>query len=191
MDEEGTMRTVARNNRMLLALTCLTIAAALATSGCSGKRKGLFGRGGDEEIGGAAGAGIGEEGLAGQSSITQFEEGGGVVQGGGIYRDVQFNYDSFQLDSGGMEAVRHNASVLQSDGARRVEIEGHCDERGASEYNLALGAKRARAVKDALVGMGISGDRLDTVSYGEELPLCRDASETCYAMNRRAHLVDR
>ena len=176
------------NRRFQVGLACAVLAAAVVAGGCSGKKKGAGGPG-DSELGGAGG--IGEEGLAGQSSLSQFEQGGGAVAGGGIYRDVQFGYDSYSVDGVGMDALRHNAQVLQGDPARRVEIEGHCDERGASEYNLALGAKRARAVKDALVGMGIGGDRLDTVSYGEELPLCRDTSDSCWAQNRRAHLVDR
>jgi peptidoglycan-associated lipoprotein len=176
------------NGRFFLGIACAVLAAAVMTSGCSSKKKGA-GAAGDSELGAAGG--IGEEGLAGQGSLSQFEQGGGAVAGGGIYRDIQFGYDSYSVDSVGMDALRHNAQVLQGDPARRVEIEGHCDERGASEYNLALGAKRARAVKDALVGMGISGDRLDTVSYGEELPLCRETSDSCWAQNRRAHLVDR
>jgi len=179
--------TKQNTGKVSLALVCALLAATVVTSGCSGKKKGAGGPG-DSELGAAGG--IGDEGLGGQGSLAQFE-GGGAVQGGGIYRDIAFGYDSYSVDNVGMDALRHNAQVLQGDPARRVEIEGHCDERGASEYNLALGAKRARAVKDALVGMGISGDRLDTVSYGEELPLCRETSESCWAQNRRAHLVDR
>jgi peptidoglycan-associated lipoprotein len=89
-----------------------------------------------------------------------------------------------------MEAVRNNAAILESSPALKVEIEGHCDERGSSEYNLALGARRARSVRDALTGLGVSGDRMSTVSYGEELPLCKDTSESCWAQNRRGHLVE-
>jgi peptidoglycan-associated lipoprotein len=172
--------------RLFVALVCVVAATALVTTGCSNKKK--VGPNG-EDLGSAGGGGIGDEGLSGASSMAQFEQTG-TVSGGGVYRDIHFNYDSFQLDPSGMEAVQANASLLQSNG-RRVEIEGHCDERGTSEYNLALGAKRARAVKDALVGAGITADRLDTVSYGEELPLCRDSMESCYVQNRRAHLVDR
>jgi len=70
-----------------------------------------------------------------------------------------------------------------------VEIEGHCDERGTVEYNLALGAKRAGAAKEYLVALGVAADRLSTISYGEELPLCTDHGEDCWQRNRRAHLV--
>lgn len=170
------------------AVLLFALIAGVVATGCSSKRKGSLG---GEEIGGMGGPGYGEEGLGGQSSISQFEETGRVGGGGGLYRDVRFGYDSFQLDPTAAEAVKQNAALLQADPARRVEIEGHCDDRGSSEYNLALGAKRARAVKDALVGMGISAMRLDTVSYGEELPLCREMTESCWSMNRRAHLVER
>ena len=73
----------------------------------------------------------------------------------------------------------------------KVTVEGHCDERGTVEYNLALGAKRARAAKDYLVALGVSGDRLTTISYGEELPLCHENNESCWQQNRRAHVVMR
>jgi peptidoglycan-associated lipoprotein len=68
-----------------------------------------------------------------------------------------------------------------------VTIEGHCDERGSAEYNIGLGDRRSAAVRDALVSMGIPGDKLKTVSYGKERPICTDANESCYARNRRAH----
>jgi len=158
------------------------IVVTLTASGCSTKQD-------DSGSPGAGGAGIGEEGLAGSSSIDQWEETG-TVAAGGVFRDVRFGFDSDGLDSGAREAVSHNATILRADAARRIEIEGHCDERGSSEYNLALGARRARSVRDALIAEGIGSDRLTTVSYGEELPLCKDSNEQCWSINRRAHLVD-
>ena len=71
-----------------------------------------------------------------------------------------------------------------------MEIEGHCDERGTTEYNLALGAKRARAAMDYLVSLGVAPARVKVTSYGEELPTCKDASETCYERNRRDRFVE-
>ncbi len=176
------------NNRRHLftgaAATAFAVAVLLSLSGCSAKR-GWFGRSSQEP----PPTSISEEGLAGKPSIEQFEETG-TVASGGTFQDVHFAFDSDRLDAGAMEAVRANAGLLQADSTSRVEIEGHCDERGSSEYNLALGSRRARAVRDALVGMGISADRLTTVSYGEELPLCKEATESCWAQNRRAHLVE-
>jgi peptidoglycan-associated lipoprotein len=68
-----------------------------------------------------------------------------------------------------------------------VTIEGHCDERGSAEYNLGLGDRRASATRDALAALGVPGDKLKTISYGKERPLCTDADESCYSRNRRAH----
>jgi len=71
----------------------------------------------------------------------------------------------------------------------RVEVEGHCDERGTNKFNLALGAKRGESVKRYLIDLEISASALSTISYGEEIPLCKDQNETCWAKNRRAHFV--
>jgi peptidoglycan-associated lipoprotein len=158
---------------------CLTISLAMVTSGCSSKKKGVY----DSDIPGQQGEVIDE------ASIVQFEETGTVVSGG-EFEDVYFPFDSDRLDAAGAEALQRNAAILDADPNRRVEIEGHCDERGSSEYNLALGARRARAVKDGLVDLGISADRMSTVSYGEELPICKETSDSCWALNRRVHTVD-
>ena len=85
--------------------------------------------------------------------------------------------------------LRDNGNWLKDHPQAKVEIEGHCDERGTVEYNLALGAKRARAAKDYLVALGVAADRLTTISYGEELPLCHEHTEECWQKNRRAHFV--
>jgi peptidoglycan-associated lipoprotein len=137
-----------------------------------------------------------KEGLA-DSSQSQFGQGGslGNVQKGlepgegGPLGDVHFDYDRYDLRSDARTTLQANADWLKQNSSNRVEVEGHCDERGTVEYNLALGAKRAKAVRDYLVTLGISADRISTISYGEELPLCRDTAEDCYARNRRAHSV--
>ncbi|RMD85543.1 MAG: peptidoglycan-associated lipoprotein Pal [Candidatus Dadabacteria bacterium] len=162
------------------------VAVALAAGGCAARKGGWFGRSSEEP---PPPAPISEEGLAGKPSIEQFEQTG-TVRPGGTFEDVHFAFDSAQLDEAAMEVVRRNAELLRANPTSKVEIEGHCDERGTSEYNLALGSRRARAVRDALVGLGISADRLTTVSYGEELPLCKESTEECWAQNRRAHLVE-
>jgi len=164
-------------------IVVLAAVVAAGAAGCSGRSGSLFGKSGE------SGAGYGEEGLASQPSIDQFEETG-VVSGGGAYVDVHFAFDSDRVDMDAQSAIQQNAAILQADPSRRVEIEGHTDDRGSSEYNLALGARRARAVRDALVSQGVSSDRMSTVSYGEELPLCREATESCWAQNRRVHIVD-
>jgi peptidoglycan-associated lipoprotein len=86
--------------------------------------------------------------------------------------------------------LKANAAWLKANPSANVEIEGHCDERGTSEYNLALGAKRARAALDYLVSLGIPAARIKTTTYGEELPVCKESSENCYEKNRRDRFVD-
>ena len=104
-------------------------------------------------------------------------------------KDIYFDFDKYDLRAEAREALKANAGWLKGNASARVEIEGHCDERGTNEYNLALGAKRAQAAKDYLVTLGISQERLSTISYGEELPVCKEHNEECWQKNRRAHSV--
>lgn len=103
--------------------------------------------------------------------------------------DIYFDFDRYDLRADARATIKANAAWLKANPSARVEIEGHADERGTNEYNLALGAKRAQAAKDYLVTMGISGDRLSTVSYGEELPVCREHTEACWRRNRHDRFV--
>ena len=155
-------------------------ALALVLAGCPGKKPK------PDEFGGPS-SGVGEGGIGG-SSLERFKEGlePGV---GGPLADVTFDYDSFDLRSDARSTLQTNANWLKENPEKRVEVEGHCDERGTVEYNLALGAKRAKAAKDYLVTLGIPSERLSTISYGEELPVCRESSEDCFQQNRRAHFV--
>ncbi|MBI4527124.1 MAG: peptidoglycan-associated lipoprotein Pal [Deltaproteobacteria bacterium] len=100
-------------------------------------------------------------------------------------KEVYFDYDRYDLTAGARATLKANADWLKANPSVRVEIEGHCDERGTNEYNLALGAKRAQAAKDYLVTLGISANRLSTKSFGEELPACREQTEGCWQKNRR------
>lgn len=104
-------------------------------------------------------------------------------------KDIFFDYDRYDLRADAREGLKANADWLKKNPSARVEIEGHCDERGTSEYNLALGAKRAQSAKDYLVTLGITGDRLSTISYGEEIPVCKQPTEDCWRQNRRARFV--
>jgi len=108
---------------------------------------------------------------------------------GSPLQEVYFAFDSFDLTNDARATLKKNADWLKSNGSARVEIEGHCDDRGTNEYNLALGAKRAQAAKDYLVSLGIPAERLSTISYGEELPVCREQNEDCWQKNRRDRFV--
>ena len=104
-------------------------------------------------------------------------------------KEVYFGYDRYDLDTEARATLKANADWLKANVAVRVEVEGHCDERGTSEYNLALGAKRSQAVKDYLATLGVAASRLSTISYGEELPVCKEQNEECWQKNRRARFV--
>ena len=114
----------------------------------------------------------------------------GKAPASGPLKEIQFAFDSYDLSSEARSTLQANATWLKSNPATNVEIEGHCDERGTTEYNLALGAKRARAAMDYLISLGISPGRIKATTYGEELPTCREATENCYQNNRRDRLVD-
>ncbi|MBI2365232.1 MAG: peptidoglycan-associated lipoprotein Pal [Deltaproteobacteria bacterium] len=109
----------------------------------------------------------------------------------GPLRDVNFDFDRYDVRPDMRDILKGHAAWLKANPQVRVEVEGHCDERGTSEYNLALGAKRAESVKRYLIDLGISPDRLSTISYGEELPMCKEQNEACWAKDRRAHFVVR
>jgi len=108
---------------------------------------------------------------------------------GSALRDVYFEFDSYDLTGEARANLQSAAEWLKKSPAVRVEIEGHTDERGTNEYNLALGAKRAQAAKEYLLSLGIPVNRLLTTSYGEEIPICREQNENCWAKNRRDRFV--
>jgi peptidoglycan-associated lipoprotein len=98
---------------------------------------------------------------------------------------VHFDYDRYDIMEADKATLQRQAAWLAKYPSVRVTVEGHCDERGTREYNLALGARRANAVKEYLVSLGASASRVDTISYGKERPMCTESSEDCYAQNRR------
>ncbi len=103
--------------------------------------------------------------------------------------DVFYDFDRSELRSDAVEQLRTNATWLKTNTANNVIVEGHCDERGTSEYNLALGERRANSAKDYIVNLGVAPTRLKTVSYGEEKPFAEGHTEEAWALNRRAHFV--
>ena len=102
---------------------------------------------------------------------------------------VFFGYDSSEINAAARGVIATNADVLSQNPTWVIAIEGHCDSRGTPEYNLALGERRAYAVRDHLVGLGIAADRMQTISYGEEFPFVPGETEDAWASNRRAHFV--
>jgi peptidoglycan-associated lipoprotein len=103
--------------------------------------------------------------------------------------DVYFNYDKADLLEPARAALQRNADWLKKWTSTRISVEGHCDSRGTNEYNIALGERRASAVRDYLVSLGIAGDRIMSVSKGEESPFCTEETESCWTQNRRGHFI--
>ena len=103
--------------------------------------------------------------------------------------DVMFNYDQSMIRDDQRATLQRNADFLRRWTSVRVSVEGHASAEGTNEYNLALGERRANAVKEYLVGLGVTADRMVVVSKGEETPLCTEETQACYERNRRAHFV--
>lgn len=122
-----------------------------------------------------------------KTSLEALQKGEATTSG--PLKDVGFNFDSAALSDAARATLKSNADWLKSNAATRIQIEGHCDERGAADYNMALGAKRAQAAMDYLATLGVATNRMSTISYGEEIPLCKDQTEACWAQNRRARFV--
>lgn len=159
---------------MLLCVSLLVTAA----SGCASKRdKNLNGEGG-----------IQQDGHALDDSSVEGDGLGGVNVGEGGLSVVYFDYDSAVLKPEAVALLQQDADRIRQGGQVQFQIEGHCDERGTQEYNLALGEQRALAVKNTLVRLGVNPDQLATISYGEERPAESGQTETAYAKNRRAQL---
>lgn len=109
------------------------------------------------------------------------------AEGDNLFRDLRFGYDSSKISDESRQDLDYNIEILKNNPNVHVQLEGHCDERGTAEYNMALGEKRANAVYEALVMYGIAPNRLSTISYGEEVPLDNAQTEAAYAKNRRVH----
>ncbi len=105
------------------------------------------------------------------------------------FTDAFFDFDAYALRDDAKSALDKDAKVMRDNADVNITIEGHCDERGTVEYNLALGEKRAGAARDYLVNAGVPAARVQTVSYGKERPFCQEHTEDCWQQNRRAHFV--
>ncbi|MCE1273224.1 MAG: peptidoglycan-associated lipoprotein Pal [Chlorobiales bacterium] len=148
-------------------------AAMIVLAGCSSKSAVSTG---DQT--GAAGAG--------STTMTTTAPVSGPVLG-----DIFFDFDSSALNAESQEQLKQNATWMQNNASHSVTIEGHCDERGTDEYNIALGERRANSAKEYLQTLGISASRLSTVSYGEERPFDPSHNEEAWAKNRRDHFVNK
>lgn len=125
-----------------------------------------------------------------QSAMEAISRGvAAITPPGAPLQDIYYQFDSTDLIAEAEEILKKNAEWMKTNPKARVEVEGHCDDVGSAEYNLALGAKRAQVAKDFLVSQGIEPDRLVTISYGKEAPACFEQTEECRVQNRRARFV--
>jgi peptidoglycan-associated lipoprotein len=130
----------------------------------------------------AASKGLTEDELFAQKTLDQLNAERPLA-------DVHFDLDDWTIGDEGRVILQKNAAWLQRWTSTRITIEGHCDDRGTGEYNVALGERRANAVKEYLSSLGVTPDRVLIVSMGEEAPVCTDPSENCWHLNRRGHPV--
>ncbi len=126
-----------------------------------------------------------------EKSLTTKKEPGiqGQVSESSLIKDVHFDFDKYDIRPADAEILKANAAVLAKNPNVKIQIEGHCDERGTIEYNLALGERRASSTKTYLVSIGIPANRISTISYGKERPLDPAHNEEAWTKNRRAHTI--
>ncbi|WP_348752205.1 peptidoglycan-associated lipoprotein Pal [uncultured Aquincola sp.] len=176
-----------------LRITLSALAAAAVLAGCGSNVK-L-----DENAGNApvesrnpAGNAGGATGGAGQSGVATVDLGASRNNAGSnLPRVVYFDFDSFSVKDEYRNVIEVNAKALTADRNKRVAVEGHTDERGGSEYNLALGQKRAEAVARALTLLGANAAQVEATSFGKERPAVQGSDEAAYAQNRRAEIKDK
>lgn len=172
----------------------LALLTALALAGCASSVK-LDEAPVESRTPTAAGAGAGGSGAAGsgagQSSVKNVDLSGQQGGAGALAKVVYFDFDSFLVKDEYRPVVEGHGKLLSAERAKKVVVEGHADERGGSEYNLALGQKRAEAVARSLKLLGATDAQVEAVSYGKERPAVTGSDEAAWAQNRRAELRDR
>lgn len=169
--------------RTHLVFVLALLLGAFTFSGCAQKTGGI--------AGGLNGDGDRVVGVQEQGIIFDSASGASLGADGSaehIY-DIFFNYDQYALTGEARDILENNAKILRRNSGSKVVVEGHCDDRGSNEYNIALGDRRAQSVKKYLSRIGISKKNISTVSYGEEKPFCDGVGKDCWQKNRRAHFV--
>ena len=168
-----------KTNSILKILTVFLLIFALAA--CSSSKSGK------EGLEGADGSMLSEADLNAQRE-ARFAGGSiPLAESEGLFRDVPFGFDSSTISDVARQNIEYNIQILEQNPGIRVQLEGHCDERGTNEYNMALGSDRSRSVKDVLISFGVPSSRIETISYGEEVPLNSASNEQAWAQNRRVH----
>jgi peptidoglycan-associated lipoprotein len=168
-----------RHSPLLLIAAAAFLAACATTAGS--KKSGLT-KDGKPVAGAAEGAPSAPGADVTEASLRT---GGDFVLRADL-KSVPFDYDSAKLSDEALAILKANAELIKADAALEVLVAGHCDERGTTAYNLALGQKRAKEVRDYYIRLGVEGARVATISYGKEQPLCSESNDQCWSQNRRA-----
>ena len=165
----------------------LIIAAAVLLAGCAAsKANQKSGLAKDKNAGAAEGAPA-----APATDVTEASLRTGGFEARAELKPVPFDYDSAKLSDEALSLLKANAEAIKADASIEVLVAGHCDERGTTAYNLALGQKRAKGVRDYYMSLGVDGGRVATISYGKEQPLCSESNDACWSKNRRAETLAR
>lgn len=148
-------------------------------------------------------SGLAKDGVAGSSNtveaaptappaeVTEASLRNGGFSARADLKPAPFDYDSAKLTEDALVVLKANAEIIKADPSIEVLVAGHCDERGTTAYNLALGQKRAKQVRDYYISLGVDGARAATISYGKEQPLCSESNDACWSKNRRAETLVR
>ncbi len=171
-------------------LMAILVAGLFFTVSCAKKTVGSDATTIEDQSGAAGGQGSG--GSAGGDGVSEADIQQAKIMAAKkrfVNQDVHFEYDSSVLSSMAKMVLKEKAAWLKDNGSVSVSIEGHCDERGTTEYNLALGERRANAARNYLVNLGVAANRLSTISYGEERPQDSGNTESAFRKNRRAHFA--
>jgi peptidoglycan-associated lipoprotein len=181
--------------RHLLIVVLALLAPMLLLSACGGKKRGPAVAGTGTSTGTGSGTeqpvdsgpdirSVNPDDASGQDFAVSDQSGEG-----GPLEDIHFEYDQAELTDQARAILERNAQWINAHRAAKIRVEGHCDERGTVEYNLALGERRAQSTRDYLASLGVAADRLSTVSYGKERPIDMSGSDAAHARNRRAHFA--
>ena|SRR5688572_33471981 len=163
----------------------MVLAASMALTGCGNKKPDASADANASQQSGAGTTGAGNSSASGEEGA----EAPGPLEGMLAKRTIYFDFDSSEIRGEGTDIVAAHAKYLAANGAMKVRLEGHTDERGSREYNIGLGERRAQAVRRALLLQGASEGQLSTVSYGEERPSAAGSDEAAWTKNRRVEIV--
>lgn len=173
-------------NRSSVLLIVMLFAVGIVLSGCPAPQKKGDLNGINNTATSASDNGTLVEGIdSGKISSSDISDADGDV----VIRDAFFSYNRYDVGGDARAALKSNAKILKKHKNATITIEGHCDDRGSNEYNVALGQRRADAAKNYLARLGVKKSRIKTKSYGEENPFCHEATDSCWQSNRRAHFV--